>query len=115
MGIEAQAADPETLLKLARFQILDSRNGDEESKDKLLGIMADEIERLDREKDEYALLAAQRNVRIALIAEERDKVRDLLQALLDEQNGPPLETRKEQWQRAYDQARAALTRSAEPK
>jgi hypothetical protein len=34
------------LLKLARFRILDSRNCDEEAKDRLLGQMADEIERL---------------------------------------------------------------------
>lgn len=38
------------------------------------------------------------------------KLADALQGLVDEQNGPPLETRREQWQRAYDQARAALTR-----
>jgi hypothetical protein len=34
------------LLKLARFQMLDSRNCNEEAKDGLLGQMADEIERL---------------------------------------------------------------------
>lgn len=34
------------LLKLARFQMLDSRNCNEQAKDKLLGQMADEIERL---------------------------------------------------------------------
>lgn len=43
-------------------------------------------------------------------ADEIERLRDLLQSLCDEQNGPPLETRRKQWQRAYDQARAALTR-----
>lgn len=36
----------EELLKLARFQILDHRNGSENAKDRLLAKMADEIERL---------------------------------------------------------------------
>lgn len=34
------------LLKLARFQMLDGRNCNEEAKEHLLGLMADEIERL---------------------------------------------------------------------
>jgi hypothetical protein len=34
------------LLNLARFRILDARNCNEEAKDRLLGLMADEIERL---------------------------------------------------------------------
>lgn len=34
------------LLALARFRILDKRNGTEAAKDRLLGQMADEIERL---------------------------------------------------------------------
>jgi hypothetical protein len=36
------------------------------------------------------------------------ELEDALQSLCDEQNGPPLETRREQWQRAYDQSRALL-------
>ena len=39
---------------------------------------ADELERLEREKAEWAGVAATRNVNIALIAEERDKLRTLL-------------------------------------
>lgn len=41
-------ASPDELLDLARFRILDKRNGSEEAKDRLLGQMADEIERMRR-------------------------------------------------------------------
>jgi len=45
------------------------------------------------------------------LAAEREKVRMLrhaLENLCDEQNGAPLETRRDQWQLAMDEARAAL-------
>jgi chromosome segregation ATPase len=45
------------------------------------------------------------------LATEREKVRVLraaLENLCDEQNGAPLETRRDQWQLAMDEARAAI-------
>ena len=42
--------------------------------------------------------------------QEIERLRDAVQGLIDEQNGPPLLSRKEQWQRAYDHARAVLIR-----
>jgi DNA repair ATPase RecN len=45
------------------------------------------------------------------LAAEREKVRMLraaLENLCDEQNGAPLETRRDQWQLAMDEARAAI-------
>ena len=65
---------------------------------------ADEIERLRHDLQIQAVNAAT----VLAAQAERDRLRDLLQALCDEQNGPPLERWREQWQRAYDQARAAL-------
>ena len=53
---------------------------------------------------------AERLARVQLGA-EREKVRALhsaLQNLADEQNGAPLERRREQWQEAMDEACAAL-------
>ena len=47
---------------------------------------------------------------------ERAKVRTLhsaLQNLADEQNGAPLERRREQWQATMDEARAALAATEE--
>jgi hypothetical protein len=47
----------------------------------------------------------------AALAAEREKVRMLraaLENLCDEQNGAPLETRRDEWQLAMDEARAAL-------
>lgn len=65
---------------------------------------ADEIERL---REDLRIQAV--NAKAVLDAQaERDRLRDLLQALCDEQNDAPLETRREQWQRAFDQARGAL-------
>ena len=45
------------------------------------------------------------------LAAEREKVKTLssaLQNLCDEQNGAPLERRRDQWQATMDEARAAL-------
>lgn len=36
------------------------------------------------------------------------RLRDALQDLCDQQNGPPLERNREDWQRAYDRARELL-------
>jgi hypothetical protein len=47
----------------------------------------------------------------AALAAEREKVRVLraaLENLCDEQNGAPLETRRDQWQLAMDEARLAI-------
>lgn len=43
---------------------------------------------------------------------ENAALRWALEALVDEQNGPPLERRREQWQRAYDHARHSLREAA---
>lgn len=52
------------------------------------------------------------------LAAERAKVRMLhsaLQNLADEQNGAPLERRREEWQEAMDEACAALAATEETK
>ena len=52
------------------------------------------------------------------LAAERQKVRVLhsaLQNLVDEQNGAPLETRREEWQEAMDEACAALAATEDTK
>ena len=52
------------------------------------------------------------------LAAERQKVRVLhsaLQNLVDEQNGAPLERRREEWQEAMDEACAALAATEETK
>lgn len=41
---------------------------------------------------------------------ENAVLRHALEALCDEQNGPPLERRSTEWNAAYEQARAALAR-----
>ncbi len=49
---------------------------------------------------------------------EREKVRVLREALenlCDEQNGAPLETRRDQWQLAMDEARAAMAATEDAK
>ena len=49
---------------------------------------------------------------------EREKVRVLREALenlCDEQNGAPLETRRDQWQLAMDESRLALAATEESK
>jgi len=54
----------------------------------------------------------------AELAAEREKVRELrecLSNLVDEQNGAPLERRREQWQATMDEARAALAATEDPK
>lgn len=65
---------------------------------------ADSVKVDSKEFDFYVelYLATQVDARIA-------ELENALQALCDEQNGPPLERRKDQWQRAFDQARALLT------
>jgi len=47
----------------------------------LLGALADEVERLERERSEWAGIAAVRNRNIALIADERDRLRATLEAI----------------------------------
>jgi len=52
------------------------------------------------------------------LAAEREKVRVLraaLENLCDEQNGAPLETRRDQWQLATDEARAAIVATEDAK
>jgi uncharacterized membrane protein len=54
----------------------------------------------------------------AELAAEREKVRVLREALenlCDEQNGAPLETRRDEWQLAMDEARAAIVATANAK
>lgn len=54
----------------------------------------------------------------AELATEREKVRELrecLQNLVDEQNGAPLERRREQWRATMDEARAALAATEDAK
>ena len=54
----------------------------------------------------------------AELAAEREKVRLLrsaLENLCDEQNGAPLETRRDQWQLAMDEARAAIVATEDAK
>ena len=54
----------------------------------------------------------------AALATEREKVRVLrsaLENLCDEQNGAPLETHRDQWQLAMDEARLALVVTEESK
>jgi uncharacterized protein YoxC len=41
-------------------------------------------------------------------ADEIERLREALRDLLDEQNGPPLVRRADEWQAAVDQARATL-------
>jgi hypothetical protein len=41
-------------------------------------------------------------------ADEIERLREALRDLLDEQNGPPLVRRADEWQAAVDQARAVL-------
>ena len=51
------------------------------------------------------------NERMFVLESQRDALREALQDLYDEQEGPPLVRRQKQWQAAIDKARAAL---AEP-
>jgi hypothetical protein len=70
--------------------------------------MRDECATLERE---LAALTAERDQLRAENATEREGVRVLrsaLENLCDEQNGAPLETRRDQWQLAMDEARAAI-------
>ena len=60
----------------------------------------------------------ERDAAEAALATEREKVRVLrsaLENLCDEQNGAPLETRRDQWQLAMDEARLALVVTEESK
>jgi hypothetical protein len=70
----------------------------------------------EREKAERYRLATLRLD--AELATEREGVRVLrsaLENLCDEQNGAPLETRRDQWQLAMDEARAALAATEDAK
>jgi hypothetical protein len=60
----------------------------------------------------------ERDAAEAALATEREKVRVLrsaLENLCDEQNGAPLETHRDQWQLAMDEARLALVVTEESK
>ena len=60
------------------------------------------------EVERYRLITLRQD---AELATERDKVRVLrssLENLCDEQNGPPLEVNRDQWQLAMDESRLAL-------
>ena len=52
---------------------------------------------------------AEKDDNAALIA-ENSQLRAALQNLIDEQNGPPLETRRAQWEQAMADARAILSK-----
>ena len=70
----------------------------------------------EREKSERYRLATLKLD--AELAAEREKVRVLREALenlRDEQNGPPLEVNRDQWQAAMDEARLALVVTEESK
>jgi hypothetical protein len=41
---------------------------------------------------------------------ENAQLRAALQNLIDEQNGPPLETRRAQWEQAMNEAKAILSK-----
>jgi hypothetical protein len=45
---------------------------------------------------------------IELLRKERDRLRETLQELVDWQNGPPLVTYTDGWNKAMEKARAAL-------
>ena len=47
------------------------------------------------------------------LTRERDALLEALQALYDEQEGPPLIRRHRQWQAAMDKARAAIAKAEE--
>ena len=69
-------------------------------------------------EEKVAELRQQRDKLDAQLAAEREKVRTLhsaLQNLADEQNGAPLERRREQWQEAMDEACAALAATEDTK
>jgi len=50
----------------------------------------------------------------AYAAEKVEKLRDALETLRDEQNGPPLERDKAHWQMAMDKTKQALADTEEP-
>ena len=52
-------------------------------------------------------------LKIAAVEAQRDALLEALQALYDEQEGPPLIRRHRQWQAAMDKARAAIAKAEE--
>lgn len=46
----------------------------------------------------------------AVLTTENAQLRAALQNLIDEQNGPPLETRRAQWEQAMNEAKAILSK-----
>jgi hypothetical protein len=54
--------------------------------------------------DDYAALRAQ----LAAVEREREELRECLQRLYDEQNGPPLQRHEKRWQAVMDKAEELL-------
>lgn len=52
--------------------------------------------------------------RVERLIVEKTQLLDALEALRDEQNGPPLIQRAAQWQTAYDKANALLAKNSHP-
>ena len=70
--------------------------------------LADELE---DEHDPWPRLPAAAELR--RLHAQRDALLEALQALYDEQEGPPLIRRHRQWQAAMDKARAAIAKAEE--
>lgn len=76
---------------------------------------AAELRRLNAECNDLAHQLNQNNERNGRIIAQRDALLEALQALYDEQEGPPLIRRHRQWQDAIDKARAAIKAAEEQK
>lgn len=70
-----------------------------------------EVQRLEREKEGWASVAATRNVNLALIAEERDRMRDALKQIIALTTGPDRGSAAWQIEAAVEIAQSALTRT----
>jgi hypothetical protein len=76
--------------------------------DEALDCLIAERDQLRAEVERYRLVTL---IQDAELSTEREKVRVLrsaLENLCDEQNGPPLEVNRDQWQLAMDESRLAL-------
>ena len=76
---------------------------------------AAELRRLDAECNDLAHQLNQSNERNGRLIAQRDALLEALQALYDEQNGPPLIRHQAAWEAAMEKARAAIKAVEEQK
>ena len=79
----------------------------------LRGPVAAELRRLHASCEDYAQHKQRQDQRILKLYAQRDALLEALQALYDEQQGPPLIRHQAAWEAAMQKARAAIKKAEE--